>query len=81
MNQLLEVLELFSSLGNRLQIKIRRQNRKVRKRPLAALDFVSVGTSKLQKMTEGVSYDVVFALVIVSGFLQSADNFRDVNGN
>ena len=53
----------------------------MRKRPFAAFDLISLGTCQLQKMTEGVSYNVVFALVIVSSFLQSAENFRDVNSN
>ena len=81
MNKLFEVLELLTRLGNRLQVKIRRQNRQMRKRPFATFDFVGLRTRQLQKMTEGVSYNVVLALVIVSGFLQSADNFRDVDSN
>ena len=53
----------------------------MRKRPFATFDFIGIRTRQLQKMTEGVSYNVVLALVIVSGFLQSADNFRDVDSN
>ena len=53
----------------------------MRKRPLAALNFVLFRAGQFQKMPQCVADDVIVAFVVVAVLFEAADNTGDVRRN
>ena len=62
-----------------LEVKVRRDHRQIRKRPLAALDLELLGDAQLQQMPHRRSDDILVIFKVVVMFFKFAERPRDVS--
>ena len=81
LDQLEQQLEPRLALLDRPQVEVRRNDRQMGKRPLAALDLELVRHAQLQQMADRRRKHVLVALVVVVLLLEAAQRLGDVAGD